>query len=79
DVSIRVRSGSAKLREGSQAIGAEMGELQRATLILREAAQGISASKVEIAEASQAVAELADRNRGSIDALEELLRGYVCS
>ncbi len=77
EVTARVRAGSQELREGSKAIGTEMGELEHATTSLRDVAVGIERSASSIAEASASVSGLSARNAQAIAAVESLLSRYV--
>ena len=77
EVTAKVRSGSLELRDGSKAIGVEMGELERATQSLKEAAEGIARSVAAIADASSVVSGLSDRNGQAIAVVESLLGRYV--
>jgi hypothetical protein len=54
-----------------------MGELQHATLLLKEAAEAIGRSMREIGESTSEVARLSLRNRSAIEAVETLLSHYV--
>jgi methyl-accepting chemotaxis protein len=77
EVTARVRAGSHELRDGSKAIGIEMGELERATTALKEAATGIARSVSALEQASRAVTGLSERNGQAIAGVEALLACYV--
>jgi len=72
----RVLSGSHELRNGSQAIGVEMGELQKTTLGLKTAIDGIAIEMHAIGAETAAVDALSERNRGAVRAVEGLLSHY---
>ncbi len=76
EVTAKVRSGSAELREGSKAIGIEMGQLELATQALREAAGEITRGVASISEASGLVGSLSERNGQAIAAVEGMVSGY---
>jgi hypothetical protein len=66
-----------ELKEGSAAIGIEMEELQKATTLLKEAAEGISGGMRDIGKAVAGVSELSRRNQVAIEAVDGLIARYV--